>query len=462
MTYGIIATLLLLIGIIWFIISGRADRSVDEMERVIVAGDEERLAVLLKNSPQVADSLNDVTYLLMKSVAYNRPSMVQELLGVGHRATDIQSCARDHEVDLLCSAIGEADAEVLRILLSAGMKESLEKYAPVQMCYMMGRPEHLRVLEMFDATGMTEEQNARKYTPLHAAAIRFSENPQVILPMVSALLQKGADVNALSSGGNTPMDMALDETHEGAGQTELLVDLLRAHGGTTGRILRVPQPMYDGAVYFSGSTPDCGAIELAEGVEIVACNESDTTLPANEELEACGLTPESLAALRKHRSYVLVRVKGKAGDDPLQVASKGLSVLVQLTNLPGMVGFRFEKNFIPTRDFIYSEEGEFNPMIYTSLKMAHTEDDYILVDTSGLSRFGLAEVELIINRKVLNKNKHLALGELIADLSTAAISGKTAWEAGHTATLRGMFCQIAYGKHSVTHNDGIVVIVAES
>ena len=462
MTYGIIATLLLIVGVIWFIISGRADRSVDEMESIIVSGDEERFAALLKNSPHVADSLNDVTYLLMKAVAYNRPAMVQELLGVGHRAADLQRCARDHEVDLLCSAIGEADAEVLRLLLSAGMKESLEKYAPVQMCYMMGRPEHLRVLEMFDATGMTEEQNVRKYTPLHAAAIRFSENPQVILSRVSALIQKGADVNALSSGGNTPMDMALDETHEGAGQTELLVDLLRAHGGTTGRILRVPLPVYDGAVYFSGEAPDCGAIELPEGVELILHKEADTALPVQDELEACGLTQEAVAALYAHHSYVLVCVKGKPGEDPLQVAARGLSVLVQLTTLPGMVGFRFEKNFIPTREFIYREEGEFNPMIFTSLKMAHSEDDYILVDTSGLSRFGLAEVELIINRKVLNKHKNVALGELVADLSTAAISGKTAWEAGHTATLRGMFCQIAYGKHSVTNNDGIVVFVAES
>jgi ankyrin repeat protein len=50
--------------------------------------------------------------------------------------------------------------------------------------------------------------------------------------VVELLIAKGADVNAQSDGGNTPLDWAIKQK-----QTEI-ADLLRKHGGKTGEELK--------------------------------------------------------------------------------------------------------------------------------------------------------------------------------------------------------------------------------
>ena len=126
MTYGIVAIILLVLALVWLIVSGRSGRLIDEMEAAIKAGDDAQFSSLLKKNGQEVTSLNDVTYLLLRAVMHNRYGMVQEILDLGHKASDLQRCALDHEVNLLSLAISEADADVLRILLAAGMKDEVE------------------------------------------------------------------------------------------------------------------------------------------------------------------------------------------------------------------------------------------------------------------------------------------------------------------------------------------------
>ena len=63
--------------------------------------------------------------------------------------------------------------------------------------------------------------------------------------------------------------------------------------------------------------------------------------------------------------------------------------------------------------------------------------------------------------KAIKKNAKELLNGLVSDLSSVVLAGNSAWEAGHTASLRGMFCHIAYGQHSITKNEGLVFVVGE-
>ena len=463
MTYGIVAIILLVLALVWLIVSGRSGRLIDEIEATIKAGDDAQFSSLLKKNGQEVTSLNDVTYLLLRAVMHNRYGMVQEILDLGHKASDLQRCALDHEVNLLSLAISEADADVLRILLAAGMKDEVEVSSPLLNCYVHGKPEHLRVLQMFDATQILPAQNERGYTPLHVAAIKFSRNPEGVLSMIRPLLENGADVNAVTVVGNTPLDMALDETHEGAGKTEALVELLKEYGGRTGRSLRVPQPSYTGRVYFAKELPQLLTDALPCGVEVRYMDApAQDGVPSRAQMEVYAVSEKDVEKLLSHQAYVEVCVKGQAGEDPLQVAARALSVLVKLASMPDIVGVQFEQAVIVSEDYKLCDEDSFNPLLYTTLHFGQYKDEFVMVDTAGLSRFGLPEVELIVNCKTLAKNKKIGLARLVADLSSVAIMGTSAWEPGHTATLCGLFCKIGYGKHSVTEKEGFVFMIAPS
>lgn len=460
MTYGVIAILLLILAVVWYIVTGRNDKRMDELESAIARGDDELFSGLLKASPKVAENVSDVTFLLLKSIMANRESMVQDLLDLGHSVNEVQRCAIDHGVDLLSVAIEMAGVDVLRMLMSAGMKETQEVSPPVLTCYAAGKPEHLKILQMFDATEFSATQKQTGFTPLHVAALGFAEKQEVILAMLKPLLEGGADVNAMSAGGNTPLDMAMDKTHAGAGNTDALVELLLAHGARRGRSLRVPVPSYSGRLYFADSLPALADSDLPAGVQLVSHAYKTADLDGADFPQEFTTTPAGKAALQAHRSYVDVLVRGKQGEDPLEVAGRGLQVLTSLSKTPGVVGVQFEKSLlVPSEYVLVEEDGSFSPLLYADLRMGYTQDKMILVDTAGLSRFGLREVELIVAEKNVKKDRTSLLSGLVADLSAAVLAGSSAWEAGHTASLRGMFCRIGYGKHAITENEGFVFLV---
>lgn len=456
MTYWIVAITLTAILVAWYMWSGKSSKAVDAMDAAICAGDEEALSRLLKEHPEVVAELNDVTFLLMKSVLLNRPGMVQEVLDMGHRGRDLQQCALLHDVNLLNLAIEKADADVLRMLLVAGMDVGAETVAPVLVCYSEGKPEHLRVLEMFEATTIGAEQNETCLTPLHVASVAFSENAEAILQMVGRLLESGADVNAMTTGGNTPLDAALDETHDGAGDSAALVELLRQHGGVTGRSLRVPNAAYTGCVYLASALENLPAVELPDGVRMQLINAPVGKELPLEGMEFFGVTDAELGKIKAHKAHVQVSVSGAHGEDPLAVAKRCVVALYRIAEQTDCVAVQLGDSIVVEDDYHLEDDAPCNPMLYAPVKLGRVENKYIVMDTDGLAVFGLSEVELVMEQKLLKKNKKLNLMELIWNLRGVASAGVSAWENGHTASVNGVFCRIFQGKHALTEKEGII------
>lgn len=462
MTYWIVAAVLTVILVAWLTKGGKGNnKAVEAMEAAITAGDEELLSRLLKTHPAVAENVNDVTFLLVKAVCRNREGMVRELLDLGHPGREIQQCALLHEVDVLSTAIKDANADVLRMLMVAGMEAEAEFASPMLCCYVLGRPEHLRVLKMFDALSATETQNERKFSRLHALSLCFEDNADVLLKMAEDALKDGADVNALSAAGNTPLDFAMDTTHVGAGDRSALQELFLRYGAKTGRALRVSCPCYESVAYFSEKSPDLSALDLPEGVQVLGSDAPDAEpLPVDALEEKCEKNPE-LAHMATHRAHVRVKVQGACGEDPLVVAKRMLGVLMQVAALPGCAGVRNGSSIVPASCCVVDEEapGVFYPLLFTDVMIGLTGDKVYAVDTVGLSAYGLPEAELLVEEKLLKK-KGCQIQELVFVLLAELVTGESVWEEGHTATLKNLFCLIASGKHLITENQGLVFVAS--
>lgn len=456
MTYWIVAAVLTVILVVWLVQGNKSSTVVDAMDAAIRDGDEELLSHLLKSAPDVARNINDVTFLLVKAVCHNRENMVRELLDLGHSGRDIQQCALMHEVDVLNTAIKESNPDVLRILMVAGMVAEQEYASPMLCCYVLGRPEHLRVLKMFDALTVAEGQNEKKLSRLHAVALCYEDNAEVLLQMAKDALKEGDDVNAFSLSGNTPLDFAMDTTHEGAGDRSALQKLLLRYGAKTGRSLRVPCPGYQSTAYFAEQLPDLSAVELPDGVQIEGIDAPDTRpLPVEDLEEKCKVN-EDLAQLCRHSAHVRVSVQGKQGEDPLEVGRRMFSVLLQMVSLPGFAGLSCSGAVAPASSCVTGASAPevLYPMLYTEVKVGKSEGVYV-INTSGLAEYGLQEVELLIDDKTLTKKK-VQLASVIHALVAEVVSGTAAWEDGHTIALNGVLCEISLGDHVLTKNRGLV------
>ncbi len=93
---------------------------------------------------------------------------------------------------------------------------------PLHLAAGSGKVEVVEVL-IRNGAEINAKASYYHYTPLHLAALNGRK------AVAELLIDKGADVNAKSEIGVTPLDLAIDK-----GKKEL-VDLLRNHGGISGK-----------------------------------------------------------------------------------------------------------------------------------------------------------------------------------------------------------------------------------
>ena len=116
--------------------------------------------------------------------------------------------------------------KAVKQLVAAGVDVNAQDEDRWTPLYTAAREGHKEVVELLIAKGADVNlKNGLGQTPLHTAARFFHKD------IVELLITKGADVNAKEYGDETPFDYA---KMYNAPETEI-VDLLRKHGGKTGR-----------------------------------------------------------------------------------------------------------------------------------------------------------------------------------------------------------------------------------
>jgi ankyrin repeat protein len=189
---------------------------IDEVKRLIKAGVD-------VNEKFSWGASRDITALVL-AVNFGRTEIYNILIDAG---ADVNIKTTGLMTLLHHVAISEGDyKDITELLIAKGLdvnaKTTVIDLTPLHAAAGIG---NINVAEVLIKNGADLEAKAHDvhYTPLHVAARNDKK------AAAELLIAKGADVNAKTLLDETPLDLAIAKKYEG------LVDLLRKHGGKSGR-----------------------------------------------------------------------------------------------------------------------------------------------------------------------------------------------------------------------------------
>lgn len=439
----------------WF----RATGLLKSLTRFIDADNTSGLRLQLQRKRKAIKDMEVLPMLVTYAVAMDKADCLRVLLE-GVKGEELQREAAATEEYPLSMAVALASPQVLRVLLEAGMKPGEEVHSPWLLCCAEAKVEHARVLAEFGGDVLSDAQKVEEQgkSGLHALVYGWHDHPEEAALMLDYLLERGDDVNALTSAGNTPLDLAADTTHVGYAENAVLRERLLAAGGKRGASLRVPRPQYKARVFVKGALPDVCAVcpELPEGVT-VSRHEGICTDEYVDTFLKNSADKERVESLRSHTAYLEITVQGTEGEYPITVAKRAYTVARQLAQQPGVVGVQFGRQI--ARSFWGEDDPA--PMDIVPIFVQHSPRHKMMVlYTDGMNDYGLQEYSLLVPDKAACEKKDVNSHAAILTLMGMAMEGTTGIEPGHTMTLENVFCRVMWGENPDTGKDGFIVLMS--
>lgn len=383
-----------------------------KMYRYVVDGYEPEKATQLVEAMDEDDreSFRTVTELLYLALSRGNLQGAELLLKLGMDVNAFLS-PESSETTVLQTfcAEPEPDMKAIRFLLEHGANPDAGlAFPPMIDALKWGNEELVQLLLAHGATpgGMDECINPSQDTPLHSlCSARAGDNRELVIKRVKALLEAGADVNALTAAGHTPLDVAMekkgdeDKPMDKAGILPLhveLIDLLKQHGAKRGCQLRCPAPRFCGRVLVNGTLPAAAQLQALAAVEPVARLEAVNHAWKGEGLGAlvddAAMSDEQKRAVLAHTCYVEVTLQ-ENGSVPLELGQRYMRLMGSLAKMPGCVGVDYGRTVVAAE---YApklgEEPELAPAILVQGKWLNLGQDTENLVTEGMEDLGFPEV----------------------------------------------------------------------
>ncbi len=257
----------------------------------------------------------------------------------------------------------EPDMEAIRFLLRHGANPDAGlSFPPMINALAWGNEELVQLLLQHGATpgGMGADVNPSGNTPLHSLCSgRGGDDKERAIKRITDLLQGGADVNALTTAGHTPLDVALelkgdeekpmDESNGAMPVQDDVVALLKQHGALRGCQIRQPKPRFCGRVLLNGQLPDENQLRYLCKDEPTARVEAVNHAWMGEGLgglvDEAAMSDEQRRAALAHTCYIEITLQ-EDGAVPLELGKRFARLLAAVSQAAGCVGVDFGRTVL--------------------------------------------------------------------------------------------------------------------
>jgi ankyrin repeat protein len=206
------------------------------LEGAILAGDVDKVRTMISAGADVNHRFNvlrskDLTPLFW-AVQFGNPDICQLLIDAGALVkVEIKATGKGSTLMHVAAASPAGNKAVINLLVTNGLDANVKRkglMTPLCLAVSRGTVEALEALiENGADVNVTYPyaiaSSSIELTPLHEAVLNDKKDKAELL------IKGGANVNALSSNGETPLDMAINN-----GRTEI-ADLLKERGGISKR-----------------------------------------------------------------------------------------------------------------------------------------------------------------------------------------------------------------------------------
>lgn len=298
----------------------------------------------------------------------------------------------------------------IRFLLEHGAHPDAGlSFPPMINALAHGNDELVQLLLKFGATpgGMGQAINPSGNTPLHSiCSERDVSQKSHVLERVRALLAAGADVNALTTAGYTPLDVALEpkgddskavgEGNDAEPLNKELIALLKEHGALRGCQLRMPRPRFCGRVLIDGALPEADQLRnlcLGEsGAVVQPVNHAWMGEGLGALVGEAAMSDDEMRAALAHTCYIEITLE-EPGAVPMELALRYVKLLCSVATHSCCVGIDFGRTVIaPQYAFHLTEHPELILPVLVQGKLQDLGLGCESVVTEGMADFGYLEV----------------------------------------------------------------------
>lgn len=345
----------------------------DKLRRAIDKDKPEQAARCI-HSVLKADSLtrkDDIAHHLLLALRKGRQEVAAAMLSAGAANPGILIPPHDHARGVLEQCVNDGNLAAVRLLLEHGAHpDAGTHYPPLLSALSRNRRDIAELLLAHGASpqGAHPDFNPDRLTALHLlCSYRWMTDTTACISIAERLLREGADINARTHSGFTPLDAAMDSRFStGTAQTELL-DFLRSRGAERGALLSVPRAIYHATVLMKGSA-------TAQPPVGHGC-----------ELQRADATPE---APLPHDWQLRLRCHGSNGESPLAAASRLALAVQELCRCEQAIAADLGSGFTPATEIVAAEQ----PLLCMLRLLPCSTENRIGLETEGMARYGLPEL----------------------------------------------------------------------
>ncbi len=314
---------------------------------------------------------DDVAAHLRSALQKERWAVATAMLNAGAANPAILTPPHFLALGVLEQCVAYGNVPAVRLLLEHGAPPDAGTYYPPLLdALARGRQDIADLLLAHGATpqGANPNFNPDRITALHLlCAYRGMKDAAATIQTAERLLQEGADINARTLTGFTPLDAAMDSRFSTGTAHPDLLDFLRERGAERGALLSLPQASYHASVLMKGAPielpPLCHGCELEQV-------EAPTTAPV------------------PHEWQVLLICRSSDGELPLAAAHRLALAVQELCRSGRAVAADLGNGFTPATEIADAE----HPLLCMLRLHSCNSENQAGLETEGMPRFGLPEL----------------------------------------------------------------------